>query len=53
MYQPGCVFMLPIIPGTSLTIFLSLIFLSLIVYMDLQKRIGSVEMSLDLLKNLK
>jgi len=33
--------------------YLLLIFLSLIVYMDLQKRIESVEMSLDLLRNLK
>ncbi len=33
--------------------YLFLIFLSLIVYMDLQKKIGSVEISLDILRNLK
>ncbi len=33
--------------------YLFLIFLSLIVYMDLQKKIGSIEISLDILRNLK
>ena len=33
--------------------YLFIIFLSLIVYMEVQKEIGSVEMSLDILRNLK